>query len=83
MDKQDFDGDQLQVRLLVDTTEMDLALSYRPDNGFMSSTNVDEVSSSMVLHNELISMENRFLRDTEEDLEAGIAIDSELILMAG
>ncbi|HCJ8494833.1 TPA: hypothetical protein NV740_000090 [Escherichia coli] len=49
----------------------------------MSSTNVDEVSSSMVLHNELISMENRFLRDTEEDLEAGIAIDSELILMAG
>lgn len=79
----DFDGDQLQVRRLVDTTEMDLALAYRPDNGFMSSTNVDEVSSSMVLHNELISMENRFLRDTEEDLEAGIAIDSELILMAG
>ena len=83
VDKQDFDGDQLQVRRLVDTTEMDLALAYRPDNGFMSSTNVDEVSSSMVLHNELISMENRFLRDTEEDLEAGIAIYSELILMAG
>ncbi|ECG2575463.1 hypothetical protein EVJ02_17750 [Salmonella enterica subsp. enterica serovar Kedougou] len=79
----DFDGDQLQCRMAIDQIEMELGMAYRPDNGFMSSTNVDEVSSCMILHNENISNINRFFQDTEEDLEAGIALDSELVLMAG
>ncbi len=83
MDKQDFDGDQLQCRLAIDQIEMELGMAYRPDNGFMSSTNVDEVSSCMILHNENISNINSFFQDTEEDLEAGIALDSELLKLAG
>ena len=79
----DFDGDQLQCRLAIDQIEMELGMAYRPDNGFMSSTNVDEVSSCMILHNENISNINRFFQDTEEDLEAGIALDSELLKLAG
>ncbi|AWN08966.1 putative DNA-directed RNA polymerase beta subunit 1 [Salmonella phage STsAS] len=76
----DFDGDQFQVRRPIDQTEMDLALQYRPDNGFMSSTDVDRVEHGMVLHNELISMQNQFLieagEETSEDEEEGIPLDS-------
>lgn len=76
VDKQDFDGDQFQVRLPVDETEMKLALQFRPDNGFMSSTDVDRVEHGMVLHNELISMQNQFLIEADEDDEEGIPLEA-------
>lgn len=72
----DFDGDQFQVRLPVDETEMKLALQFRPDNGFMSSTDVDRVEHGMVLHNELISMQNQFLIEADEDDEEGIPLEA-------
>lgn len=75
MDKQDFDGDQFQVRRPIDQREMELALAYRPDNGFMSSTDVDRVEHGMILHNELISMQNQFLIEADEDGLMGLSIE--------
>jgi len=75
VDKQDFDGDQLMVYRPTDQIEIDLALAYRPDNGFMSSTNVNQVERGMVLHSELISMQNRFLIEADEDDEIGVALE--------
>ncbi|EBS0563393.1 hypothetical protein DTU56_09700 [Salmonella enterica subsp. enterica serovar Muenchen] len=75
----DFDGDQLMVWRPVDKREMDLAMGYRPDNGFMSATNVDEVAHGMVLHNEVISMQNNFLADEEEDERMGTPLDAVLL----
>ncbi|QVW55646.1 hypothetical protein pEaSNUABM9_00050 [Erwinia phage pEa_SNUABM_9] len=71
----DFDGDQLMVYRPTDQREIDLAMAYRPDNGFMSSTNVNEVERGMVLHSELISMQNRFLIEADEDEEMGMALE--------
>jgi len=71
----DFDGDQFMVYRPVDKLEMDLAEAYRPDNGFMSSTNVDKVEGGMILHNELISMQNQFLIEADEDDEVGVALE--------
>lgn len=71
----DFDGDQLMVYRPTDQIEIDLALAYRPDNGFMSSTNVNQVERGMVLHSELISMQNRFLIEADEDDEIGVALE--------
>lgn len=72
----DFDGDQLQVRRPIDLREMELAMAYTPEKGFMSATEVDRVSSSMVKHNELISIENQFLADDEEDSVVGISLEA-------
>jgi len=71
----DFDGDQFQVRRPVDQREMELALAYRPDNGFMSSTDVDRVEHGMILHNELISMQNQFLMEADEDDVMGLPLE--------
>lgn len=72
----DFDGDQFMVYRPVDKLEMELAEAYRPDQGFMSSTNVDQVEHGMILHNELISMQNQFLIEADEDDEVGIALEN-------
>lgn len=71
----DFDGDQLMVYRPTDQREIDLAMAFRPDNGFMSSTNVNQVERGMVLHSELISMQNRFLVEADEDEEMGVALE--------
>lgn len=71
----DFDGDQFMVYRPVDQREMDLAQAYRPDNGFMSSTDTDRVEHGMILHNELISMQNQFLIEADEDDEVGVALE--------
>ncbi len=80
MDIQDFDGDQLMVWRPVDQREMDLATAYIPANGFMSATAVDEVASGMILHNEVISMQNSFLNDEEEDDVMGTPLEEILRL---
>jgi len=71
----DFDGDQLMVYRPTDQIEIDLAMAFRPDNGFMSSTKVNEVERGMILHSELISMQNSFLLEAEEDGEVGLALE--------
>lgn len=76
----DFDGDQLMVWRPVDQREMDLAMAYIPANGFMSATSVDEVASGMILHNEVISMQNSFLNDEEEDDVMGTPLEEILRL---
>lgn len=77
----DFDGDQLMVWRPVDQREMELAKAYLPANGFMSATNVDEVAGGMILHNEVISMQNSFLNDDREDSEMGTSLE-EILRMA-
>lgn len=42
----------------------------------MSSTDVDRVEHGMVLHNELISMQNQFLIEADEDDEEGIPLEA-------
>lgn len=71
----DFDGDQFMVYRPTDQREFDLAMAYRPDEGFMSSTDVNRVERGMVKHNEVISMENRFLMEADEDSEMGRALE--------
>ena len=75
MDKQDFDGDQLMFYRPTDKETMDLARQYQVHHGFMSSTYVNRVEHGMVLHNEVISMQNQFLMETDEDDEYGIALE--------
>lgn len=71
----DFDGDQLMVYRPTDQTEIDLAMAFRPDNGFMSSTEVNRVERGMILHSELISMQNVFLLEADEDDEIGVPLE--------
>lgn len=72
----DFDGDQLMVWRPIGQEEYELAQLHRPDQGFMSATSADEVAHGMILHNELISMQNNFLRtEGEEDEHVGISLD--------
>ena len=63
----DFDGDQLMVYLPSDSIEMELADALLPEHGIISASSPNEVDSGMTLHNELISIQNRFLVDDEED----------------
>lgn len=71
----DFDGDQFQVQLVTDETIYQLGLPLKPDQGFLSPRNVDEVESGEVLHNELISMQHEFLIENEEDDREGISLE--------
>lgn len=80
MPNADFDGDQLMVWRPVDKREMELAEAYIPSNGFMSATSVDEVAHGMILHNEVISMQNSFLNDEEEDEQMGTSLEEILKL---
>lgn len=73
----DFDGDQLMVWRPIGQEEYDLAQHHRPDQGFMSAETADEVAHGMILHNELISMQNSYLRKgVDEDEHVGVSLDS-------
>lgn len=63
----DFDGDQLQVWLPVDATEMEMARRLLPEHGAISASKPNEVASGLVLHNELIAMQCRFLQEIDEE----------------
>lgn len=71
----DFDGDQLMVWRPIGQEEYELAQHLRTDNGFMSAETPDEVAHGMILHNELISIQNRYLRETIEDATVGISLE--------
>lgn len=63
----DFDGDQFQIWLPVDATEMHLAQRLLPEHGAISAGKPNEVASGLVLHNELIAMQCRFLQEIDEE----------------
>lgn len=70
----DFDGDQLMVWLPVDSIEQELAEHLLPENGIVSAASPNEVDGGMSVHNELISMQNRYLRCDEEDTMPGTGL---------
>lgn len=76
MDIQDYDGDQLMFYRPVDWHLQTMAYGLRPDNGFMSANDVGRVAHGMVLHNEVISMQNNFLLDEEQDNCEGIPLEA-------
>lgn len=70
----DFDGDQIMFYRPQDGYERTLAEGLRPDNGIMSSRSPNEVADFMTLHNELISIQNAFISDDEEDEYMGTGL---------
>ncbi len=70
----DFDGDQLMVYAPADSVEMDMADALLPEHGIISASNPNEVAGGMVLHNELISIQNRYIQDDEEDNMSGTGL---------
>lgn len=70
----DFDGDQLMVYVPADSVEMEMADALLPEHGIISASDPNEVAGGMVLHNELISIQNRYLLDDEEDNMAGTGL---------
>ena len=70
----DYDGDQLMVYVPADSVEMEMADALLPEHGILSASNPNEVANGMVLHNELISIQNRYLLDDDEDMESGTGI---------
>jgi len=70
----DFDGDQFMFYRPVDAREMEMALDLRPDQGMMSANDAGRVAHGMVLHNEPISMQSRFLNHADPDDCPGIPL---------
>lgn len=56
----DFDGDMTQCKLLMDQYDVDTYRALEPSNGMMSLTRPYQVSSSIVVHPETISLINNY-----------------------